>query len=633
MNKRTQIALLVVAGSTGAVSLAHAWTGVPYPCPNGPCMSTTMSHSFLMDCGTGGTSPAGLAGALSWADTGPFCSDLVRAASQKAQHWAMARARGMIEVNPSVSSDRPSPGLLAVPLINSTNEILFNGTPTPLASAYVACVPGECDVVFYTTRQTTSGNNPIVWRYLETTGGPSFPPSMNADGTSNGLLFRRVLSHEFGHTMGLGDLVTNSACAARVDGAPLMCNGSGTAARMTDHAMADDIFGIRSFRGPSQGVSRTVSLVKGTLATGNTVSWADDFLTPSSPALTSIVRPRVSCRDGGYFQNAPDCVVASISSACNFPFTDCVRLTALTWGGASWSRGPGEVVLNNASMHEVDVAFRDGSGVPRVVATRLDSADSLVWWSSWDVGSPGVVVQGTIGRVEDGASSITKVPPRVSWHRSISRFVVVFVAPNHDLRIAVSTNADGTAYTASKSLGLNAFAAADSSFDVTCPTHQNLDTFCHVVVHNVRQAGTPDTQNRQHFVTDCRFQVSINGVLSNQTCTVGSAVAAMPVGVGDFGNSIPSSTVGPAYLTSLSQLDPVTTSNTRMIFHHNSAGGGLTNIVATTGSFDDDDLPQIPLQSAGAPVPSRWGGLSCDYVEYGSAQKFLCVQLRDGERW
>jgi hypothetical protein len=431
-----------------------------------------------------------------------------------------------------------------------------------------------------------------------------------------------------GHTLGLGHPEPMAQNCAPNTQSPLMCqasvgpSNSGGGSKW-DHAAPDDIDALRAYSG---GTTGQLQLVHGAVAKAGSISLGAATLNMN---IEAIARPRIGC--SGSANKTPHCVVATTSNACSQGFHDCVRLVSLDTGGVLGGGGGytvnSSVTLDNASRHEVDVAF--GSPSNMAVSVRLDSGDpangapyGAIWWASWNLVPGGGVAQGTI-QTAQGIAATTREPPRIAFNNRLNGglggYVVVYTDPLLNLWVSTS-DTKGRSWTIARVVAYPPNAPVRKPvghFDISCPTHQASDLMCHILFQDGSFQfgagfGNVNIENASGVSQHCSFDPTVPGA-AVLTCNTTQYADAMQVSLADYR---PPSAQHPQFgmLASVSRYNNNGQPNTALLFHGN--GAQLFN-----GNQLSANIFDIPFSNPAAKY--GFGGLSCDWSEY--AGRFLCV--------
>ena len=587
---------------------------------------------------------------LTWDDHTPSIGQIIGMIDRSAQLWsrhARVNVAIMVDDNQNRDPDRaihttcgPAYAFyLSGSRIEDGHHAVIHGPQTNCEGrmrAYSACTkigsgPAECDIVMLEHNGSFCSTN------HEIRGDPSWW------GGDRGCDFGRVIGHEMGHMLGLDDLYDDNPTGICNVGSerPSMC-GSNQAS--WDGPSPDDIEGVRAFYSKQ---NRRVRMLKGEIGSSGGVTWGDEPFNPV-PQIWSFSTPRVSCRPDVYW---PDCVVGTTTDECNPGFNTCVRLwtTALNSPAGPWVYVD-DVKIDNSTRHDVDVAM----GPSTAVAVFLDSepahpARFVAWNRSSSTAEANDVFHGLDAVSWDEPASNQHVkahqPPRVSYFEAGSRFVAAFVDHQRRIRISVSKDAQrrGTDWT--WAYRVKPFPGQDQRrsigpIDLICPTHQPGVSTCRIFMNDYfenlleqySQQGYPSEpvwqRNMNFYATICEFTPP--DPYPNQPteeteielrCYPADKAATVIGSISDYGAEVPPGAPQiNAWLHSMSRRTPEAANNTEMVFN-----SGYLRI------GQDRSYYTFNTPAYGGLGPSRWGGVSCDFVEYG--HRFVCVELREPLSW
>jgi hypothetical protein len=578
---------LVVVLVLSCTCTAAAWESVPNR------LAPSAVHTIFVDNDT----------TSSWAGQPASLADLLAIVDSEAQYWSLnARASVALAVSPSTAYAPTLPS--CTPFVNcvyvndGTSSVIHRGRAwfeDPLVLAYTFCEgpsTNECDIVLYDS---------APWVMLN--------DAPDATGRAAIAGLRRIMGHEMGHMLGLGDLVTPGMCSAASQ-SPLMCQElAGDLGRRWVHAAPDDVRGARANYGT---VNRSVGVMRGDIGVAGAIAWDEDAL---DTGFQTVTRPRVSCRpDPG----PTECTVITTDG------TDTVTLRPLFMRPSGfWSPSATVAIAGAVTRIEPDVAV----GPNVTVAVFADDGGVV---------RAGVLDRTTLAtRTIDLPSASTREPPRVSWSRALWRFVAAWSSARGNLTFAVSSDSNATSFLAPQTLTTS--RRSYGAFDLSCPTHTDVVP-CRLAYQDwvddglgtIHDGTTVRAANRAMREWVCTFSLGPDGVLlpSTVSCGATDASGTMAVSLSDYRRPAapPGVPLGPGWLLVSSERQPLARANTRTFLDFTTTGAPFRAPLADQlRTFD------TPFQRVSPPPFSLFGGVSCDYVE--TLQRFFCVQMKESVRF
>jgi hypothetical protein len=519
---------------------------------------------------------------------------------------------------------------------NGTHDIVHRerrwcDTTSP-APAFVKCEPNpyapanfECDTIFW--------ENHTAWKTMH--HPDNFNPPQTATRQSE---LQQTLAHEFGHLLGLADTYQDPPSPSCHDGdqgdqMELMCSMSSS----WDFPAPDDIDGVRAVYSLQK---RDVKALRGTVSAAGIISLSAESL---NLGVQSIVQPRIGCRAGTDY---PDCVVTRTSDDCDGG-TNCVwaHAVSLMMDRETWNTG--NVVSKRfpySTPFEVDVAVA-GNFQRTVMLVMLDNDGRLVRWIAWNTSNPTTFTTGIIPGSDQFMSPMEgRDAPRVAFHKPANSFVVAFVDRYRRIRVSVAHTSNPTVWSDAAVIAPETFhpnqrgaRRAVGPIDLVCPAHEVgaigaspcrlafVDAFDNTHAADGYSNMTASERNRRFFSTACTFALPVTaGGDVDADCWSTDTKAVTITSIADYGTEVGENRYAQnAWLLTGGRQFPTSNLNTAMLF---SAAGSpqFRNPLLSLNYFD---VPAIPP----APQYSYWGGVSCDFVEFG--RRFVCVQLKEAVRW